>query len=131
MRSPLYRIRHAAIAVALPLALGACVVAPPGYYRHGYYGAGIVIAPPAPQVEYYGQAPYPGDVWIGGYWQWTGGGYRWQRGYWSAPRAGYRWEPRRWVHGDDGWRIEGGRWERRDRGEHRGWRHGDDHGDDD
>ena len=125
MRIPLYRIRNAAIAVVLPLALGACVVGPPGYYGDDYYGGGVRVAPPAPEVEYYGQAPYPGDIWIGGYWQWAGGGYRWQRGYWSAPRAGYYWEPHRWVRRGDGWRMEGGRWARGDRGEHRGWEHRD------
>lgn len=132
MRIPLCRIRNAAIALVLPLALGACVVGPPGYYGDDYYSGGaVLVAPPAPQVEYYGRAPYPGDIWIGGYWQWTGGGYRWQRGYWSAPRPGYYWEPRRWVRGEDGWRMEGGRWARGDRGEHRGWEHRGDEGDDD
>lgn len=131
MRIPLCRIRNAAIALVLPLALGACVVGPPGFYGDGYYGAGIAIAPPAPRVEYYGRAPYPGDVWIDGFWQWAGGGYEWRPGYWSAPRPGYRWVPRRWVHGGDGWSMAGGRWARDDRGEHRGWHHGDDHEDDD
>lgn len=131
MRIPVCRIRNAAIALLLPLVLGACVVGPPGYYRNGYYGAGIFLAPPAPRVEYYGPAPNAGDIWISGYWQWTGGRYRWQRGYWSAPRPGYRWVPHRWVRGEDGWRMAGGRWLRDDRGEHRGWEHRDDHEDDD
>ncbi len=127
MRIPVCRIRNAAIALLLPLALSACVVGPPGYYRNGYYGAGIFLAPPAPRVEYYGPAPDPGDIWISGYWQWAGGGYRWQRGYWSAPRPGYRWVPHRWEHGEHGWRMSGGRWMKDDRGEHRGWERRDHH----
>ncbi len=130
MRIPLCRIRNGLIALVLPLALGACIVGPPGDYGDNYYGGAVIAAPPAPQVEYYGRAPYAGDIWIGGYWQWAGGEYRWQHGYWSAPRPGYYWEPHRWVHDEDGWRMEGGRWESGDRGEHRGWKHGDDQGDD-
>jgi len=132
MRMSICQLRNGAIALALPLALGACVVGPPGYYGDGYYGSAVVIAPPAPQVEYYGRAPYPEDIWIDGYWQWTGSGYQWQRGYWSAPRPGYRWVPHEWVRGEGGWRMDGGRWMRDDRGEHRGWGHrDDDEGDDD
>lgn len=119
------------IALALPLALAACVVGPPGFYGDDYYGTGITIAPPAPEVEYYGRAPYPGDIWIGGFWQWTGGGYEWRPGYWSAPRPGYRWVPHRWVREGDRWRMEGGGWTREDRGEHRGWGRRDHGGDDD
>lgn len=138
MPIPLSRIRNAALALGLSLALGGCVVGPPGYYgQGGYYGGVVTVAPPAPRVEYYGSPPYPGDVWIAGYWRWGGSRYLWQRGHWSAPRAGYRWVPHRWEHGSRGWHAVGGRWARDNRGdhrgddrgehrgEHRGWRHND------
>ena len=103
-RSLTYRTAIAAITLALPLTLGACVAEP------GYYGGAVYLAPPYPRVEYYGTAPYPGYVWLGGYWNWAPSGYYWVRGRWAAPRPGYRWEPHRWVNGGHGWRMTGGRW---------------------
>lgn len=104
-------LRQIAVIVGLSLALGGCVVAP----ARPYYGGGgwVATAPPAPQVEYYGAAPYPGYFWIGGFWSWGPRGYFWTRGRWAAPRPGYRWVPRHWVHGGGGWRMAGGRWARR------------------
>lgn len=104
------RASTVAIILGFSLALGGCVVGPPGRY---YAGGAINLAPPQPRVEYYGSAPYPGYIWIGGYWRWGPGRYLWVPGYWSAPRAGYRWVPRRWVHGPRGWHMRGGRWARR------------------
>ena len=103
------RIRHIALVVGLSLAVGGCVVAPaPAYYGGGW----VATAPPAPRVEYYGVAPYPGYFWIGGFWHWGPGGYAWAPGHWSAPRPGYHWVPRHWVHGERGWRMSGGHWRR-------------------
>jgi hypothetical protein len=103
--------RNLVILAAACLALSACVVVPT---RRGLYvGPAVAAAPPAPQVEYYGAAPYPGYFWVGGYWNWTGYRYTWMGGHWQAPRRGYTWVPRRWVHGRDGWHMRGGRWARR------------------
>ena len=107
---PKLPLRAAALSLALALSLSACVVAPPRYYARGY----VRIAPPPPRVEYYGVAPHPGWVWIGGFWRWSPGGYLWIRGHWAAPRPGLRWVPRHWVHGPRGWRLAGGRWVPRD-----------------
>jgi len=71
-----------------------------------------VMAPPPHRVEVIGVAPYPGHVWIGGYWGWGGRGHHWVPGRWEAPRHGYRWEPHRWERHDRGWRERPGRWER-------------------
>lgn len=104
------RVRQVAVALGFSLALGGCVVAPAPYYG----GAAITLPPPAPRVEYYGAAPYPGYFWIGGYWSWGGGRYAWVPGRWSAPRPGYSWVPRHWVRGPrGGWHLAGGRWARR------------------
>jgi WXXGXW repeat (2 copies) len=105
------RLRNVAIVLGFSLAMGGCVVAPgpPGYYGGGYVSA----APPAPRVEYYGVAPYPGYFWIGGFWRWGPGGYVWAPGHWQAPRAGFRWVPRHWERGPRGWHMAGGRWARR------------------
>jgi hypothetical protein len=94
------------------MALSACVVAPlPGYY--GDHGDVVGVAPPAPQVEYYGAPPVVGSIWIGGNWGWRGGRHHWTPGHWSAPRPGYRWHPHRWNRAPGGWREAPGRWERR------------------
>ena len=97
------------------LSLGGCVVAPYGPYGYGggYSGEVVGVAPPAPQVEYYGAPPVVGNIWIGGYWGWRSGRHQWVPGYWSAPRPGYRWEPHRWDRAPGGWRENPGRWERR------------------
>lgn len=112
MALPLSRICSLAILLGLTLALSACVVAPRGYYARGYYGGAIAVAPPPPRVEYYGSSPYPGYIWIAGYWRWGGHRYLWVPGRWSAPRPGFRWAPRHWIHGPRGWHMAGGHWRR-------------------
>jgi hypothetical protein len=84
-----------------------------GLGRPWCHGGAVLVGPPFPRVEYYGPAPYPGYIWLGGYWNWAPSGYYWVRGHWAAPRPGYRWVPRRWVHAAHGWRMTGGGWARR------------------
>lgn len=113
------KVRRRLLMLALPslaaLALAGCVVAPvPPQYGYGAPGYDVVnVPPPSPQYEAVGVAPYPGAIWISGYWGWASGRYVWNRGYWHAPRPGYRWAPHRWVQQGGGWRAQGGHWERR------------------
>lgn len=101
-------IRVLAPCVAAALWMTACVVAPP---RGRIVVRGVVAAaPPAPRVEVYGAPPYPGYIWIGGFWRWNGSGHVWVPGRWAAPHPGYRWVPRHWVRVRAGWRLAGGRW---------------------
>ena len=100
--------RTLAMAVVLCITLTACIVE-----ARPYRGAVIAVAPPAPRVEVYGAPPYPGYIWLGGYWHWTGARHEWVPGHWAAPRAGYRWVDHRWVHGPEGWHFEEGHWARR------------------
>jgi hypothetical protein len=66
--------------------------------------------PPAPIVEYVPVSPYPGYVWIGGYWGWRGGWY-WNAGHYALPPArGAAWVAGGWVHGGRGWVWHGGHW---------------------
>lgn len=105
--------RIALLAVAMSsLALTGCVVAPPA--SQPYYGQPVMVAPPPHRVEVVGVAPYPGHVWIGGYWGWSGRGHNWVPGRWEAPRHGHRWEPHRWEKQNGHWREQPGRWERHD-----------------
>jgi hypothetical protein len=91
--------------------LGGCVVTPGPRYYGG--GAVVTVAPPAPQVEVVGEAPTPGYIWFGGYWNWVGGQHVWVPGYWGPGRAGYRWVAHTWVRGPAGnWRLVRGHWER-------------------
>jgi hypothetical protein len=99
-----------AVLVACAL-LGGCIVTPaPGYYGGG--GAVVTVAPPAPQVEVVGVAPYPGYVWMGGYWNWVGGQHVWVAGHWHEGRPGYHWVPHQWVAARGGWRMAPGHWAR-------------------
>lgn len=109
--SPALRRVLAGAAVSLAtLGLTACVVAP----LPGYYGGEVVgVAPPPPQVEYYGAPPLGGQIWLNGYWGWNGGRHHWVPGQWSAPRPGHRWHPHRWDRAQGGWRERPGHWERR------------------
>ena len=117
--SPIRRAARVALTAIAALVLGGCVVAPvPSSYGYGYGYAepGYEVAtvpPPAPRYEVVGVAPYPGAIWINGYWGWSSGRYVWNRGYWHAPRPGYQWVPHRWVPQAGVWRGQGGRWERR------------------
>lgn len=66
--------------------------------------------PPAPIVEYVPVSPYPGYVWIGGFWGWRGGWY-WNAGHYARPPArGAEWVSGGWVRGARGWSWHGGRW---------------------
>lgn len=97
-------------AVISPLALGGCVVAPAG--QPYYAGEPVMLAPPPPRVDVVGVAPYPGYIWIGGYWNWHSGRHHWVPGRWEPPRHGHRWVPHRWEPYGSSWRQHPGRWER-------------------
>jgi len=113
------------LAVLMAGLLGGCVVAP-APYSHSYYGGPVMVAPPAPRIEYPGQPPVVGHVWINGFWNWGGGRHDWVPGHWEAPRPGYAWAPHRWEHDGNAWRMQGGRWEEH-REREREHEHGHDH----
>jgi hypothetical protein len=113
MNTPRRSFLGLATAAGASALLAGCYVVParPYYYDNGYeYGPVVTVAPPAPEVEVVGVAPYPGAVWIGGYWNWVGGRHVWVRGRWEAGRPGYRYEPHMWRREGNGWREAPGRW---------------------
>ena len=106
-----------ALAMASSALLSACVVVPAhrGYYDGGYAAAPVVVVdvpPPAPYVEVVPVMPYPGAVWIGGYWGWSGGRHQWVNGFYDRPRPGYRYEPHRWESSGGRWHLRVGGWVR-------------------
>ena len=106
----LHRLKLLTAATAAALSLSACVVTP---YGEGYaqVSPGVVtVAPPVAVVDSVGVAPYPGYVWIGGFWNWSGGRHVWVPGYWSAPRPGFSWVPHTWVREGGGYRLHEGHW---------------------
>ncbi len=95
------------------LATSACVVAPYPRYavaEPAYEGPAVYVAPPAPYVEVIPVIPFPGAIWIGGYWGWSGGRHQWVPGRWDRPRVGYAWRPHAWLHIGGQWRLRGGGW---------------------
>jgi hypothetical protein len=74
----------------------------------------IAVPPPAPIEEQPPPSPYPGAVWMSGYWDWrvSLGRHVWIGGRWTTPpRPGLVWMPPRWV--DDGagrYYRSGGQW---------------------
>ncbi|MEF7614573.1 hypothetical protein V4F39_11695 [Aquincola sp. MAHUQ-54] len=107
---PLSRRRGAGAvaAAAAALLLAGCAVYPAG----PYYGDVVAVAPPPVRIEAVGVAPFPGAIWINGYWGWRGGGHYWVPGRWDRPRPGYHWSPHRWDRRGPGWRERPGRWDR-------------------
>jgi hypothetical protein len=110
--------RRLFVVVLAAFSLGGCVVAP--YPRSGGYypaeGAPPVVVdtpPPAPYVEVVPVVPFPGAVWIGGYWGWSGHRHQWVPGRWERGRTGYGWAPHRWQQRNGRWHLEGGGWARR------------------
>ena len=113
------------IAPLAAVLLSACVVAPYPAYRGAYdrpvpaggpYDDSVAVvdvAPPAPYVEVIPAIPYPGAVWIGGYWGWSGGRHAWVPGRWDRGRPGYGWRPHAWANEGGRWHLHGGGWVRR------------------
>ena len=113
MNTPRRSFLGLAAAAGASALLAGCYVVParPYYYDNGYeYGPVVTVPPPAPEVEVVGVAPYPGAIWIGGYWNWVGGRHVWVRGRWEPGRPGYRYEPHMWRRDGNGWREAPGRW---------------------
>ena len=118
------RTRLLIAALAATLSLSACVIAP--YPRRVVYaepvpangasyeqpGVVVDVAPPAPYVEVVPVIPYPGAIWIGGYWGWNGGRHQWVPGRWDRPRPGYNYRPHAWVNQGGRWHSHGGGWVR-------------------
>ena len=106
-----FRAGKLAAIFMLATVLGGCVVAvaPPRPY---YVGSVVAVAPPPPRVEEYGPPPAPGYIWLGGYWNWTGGRHEWVGGHWERPHPHERWVAHHWVHERDGWHLSEGHWER-------------------
>jgi WXXGXW repeat (2 copies) len=116
MKSPSI-LRSIAVCGGAALLLSACVVAPyPAGPAYPQAGAGDVIvssAPPAPYAEIVPVMPYPGAIWISGYWGWNQGRHHWVPGRYARPVPGHRWEPHRWTPGPRGnWHLRGGAWVR-------------------
>ena len=106
-----------AMASALALAHGGCVMVPLGGYGYRSYAgeAGPVVDLPPPQARYEAipEAPGVGYVWIDGYWGWNLGRHVWIGGRWAQPPAGHAWVPGYWGRHPRGWRWNGGYWGRR------------------
>ncbi|HEY2189218.1 MAG TPA: hypothetical protein VGH48_11710, partial [Caldimonas sp.] len=104
-----------AAAACSAAALSACVVAPVAQpYGYGP-GPDVItdVAPPAPYYEPVPVLPYPGAVWIGGYWGWSGGHHAWVAGHYDHGRPGYTWQAHRWERANDGrWHLHEGHWAR-------------------
>ncbi|HZO21992.1 MAG TPA: hypothetical protein VFB37_05755 [Steroidobacteraceae bacterium] len=112
MRQAGFRVAKLVAIFVLGISLGGCIVAagPPNEY---YVGGPVDVAPPPPRVEEYGAPPYPGYIWLGGYWNWVGGRHEWVSGHWERPHPHERWVSHHWVHQRDGWHLARGHWERR------------------
>ena len=127
------RPRLLIVPLAAASLLSACVVAPyparrvvytqpapvysqpvPEYAQGVPDDGGVVvdIAPPAPYVEVVPAIPFPGAVWIGGYWGWSSGRHHWVPGRWDRPRPGYAWRPYGWAPQGGRWHLHGGGWVR-------------------
>jgi hypothetical protein len=77
----------------------------------GYYSGYVSVPPPPLRAEYYGPAPGPGFVWVGGYWNWRGNAYAWTPGYWGRPpRPRAVWVSPSWEHRGGRYQFRRGYW---------------------
>ncbi|MBL8440095.1 MAG: YXWGXW repeat-containing protein [Betaproteobacteria bacterium] len=73
----------------------------------------VPVAPPPPRYEAAGSPPAAGQVWLDGYWNWTGARHEWVSGHWESPRPGHHWVPHRWEQNRGQWSLRGGYWSQR------------------
>ena len=100
------RARRLAWALALPLAVVACV-------RQDNAAGEVVVAsaPPPLQQEVIDVQPGPDYVWVGGYWTWRHDHHEWVRGQWKRPPHGrHQWVAPRWEHNTRGYVFIDGHW---------------------
>ncbi len=72
----------------------------------------VEAPPPPPPTEVIVPAPGPGYVWVGGDWVWNNG-WVWVGGHWVwPPYPGAIWIHGYWGRGPHGWRHESGHWRR-------------------
>jgi hypothetical protein len=110
------KIALIAASAASVLSLSACVVAPyPGGYAYQSTDDVVVdVAPPAPYTEVIPPIPYPGAIWIGGYWGWSGGRHTWIPGRYDHGRPGYFYHQSSWGRDGGGrYHFHRGGWARR------------------
>ena len=97
---PAIRTAGALLLIPALLSLSACVVAYEPAHEVMMADGSVVVspAPPAPLVETVTVAPFPGMVWVGGYWGWHSGRYAWVSGGWHhPPRSGAVWVGGSWA----------------------------------
>ncbi|MDP4219553.1 MAG: hypothetical protein Q8916_00385 [Bacteroidota bacterium] len=78
--------------------------------------------PPPPRHEVVVEAPFPGAVWISGYYVYNSGSarYDWVPGRWQAPPSpNHIWVAPRYVRRGDHYEYYEGTW--KDNGKHKGW----------
>ncbi|MCZ2105504.1 MAG: hypothetical protein OZ923_05580 [Comamonadaceae bacterium] len=99
--------------LAAALATGCAVVPVPASAPVASGEIYAPVAPPPPQYEVVPAVPFPGAVWIGGYWNWEGRRHVWVPGRYVRPRPGYHWQASRWVQRPNGsWSLRAGGWVR-------------------
>ena len=102
-----------AVLIAGLLASGCAVVPAPMPVAVAQGDVYAPMAPPPVQYEVVPALPFAGAVWVGGYWNWSGGRHVWVPGRYVRPRSGYHWQPHHWERGPrGGWALQGGIWVR-------------------
>ena len=77
-------------------------------------GSEIIVSqpPPAPSPEAIGDRPFPGAVWIPGYWSWGNGAYVWTAGRWAEPpTSNSTFIAPHWEARDNGYAFCSGYWQ--------------------
>jgi hypothetical protein len=99
---------RSAQALALSLMVSGCMLPPPDHPPIADPTADS--SPPAPLPEVAIDSPWPGGIWLQGFWSWDGSRYVWMPGKWERPHDGWSWQPHRWVRRGRHWRFVPGRW---------------------
>jgi hypothetical protein len=116
---PVDQIGVVAAALAIAIAMAACVVSPaatadPSAVVSGSPATALNAAsypPPPKRAEIPPRPPSAQALWRSGYWSWNGEQYVWMRGHYvQRPSPTANWLPGYWEQQREGWKWVEGQW---------------------
>ncbi len=105
------------ILIAATLALAGAAALPAYANPHVDFQIVIGNAPPPPRHEVV-PPPRPHQVWVPGYWSWSGHRHVWVAGHWERARVGQHFRAPHWQRVHNGWHFDRGGWERKPHDRH-------------
>lgn len=108
-------LRPGVRSLLLTMVLAGCAAPPtPPIEIPGEGDVTVVASPPPPSrpPEPTTDSPWPGAVFLSGYFTWDGRAWAWIGGHWEDGRPGFAWTPSRWERRGARWALVRGGWRR-------------------